>query len=155
MKRNSRIVIKMTPIIIIPVLYYAIFVRPVEVELVLITKIEAAKVQRPPIWWAQLDAGNKDSFHSFDEAAKDYISNYDFSQGNLVVSWGRSLESLTYQRKGYLRCNPTIPGRPVFSSVDTPTTIYIYSTTKPKNTTLRNSPSLDKNAQEVFLELSG
>jgi uncharacterized membrane protein len=142
-------------LIVIIIMYNAVFIMPVNVDMVLLAEVESSKVLRPPIWWAQLDAEELEDYQFVDETARDLMRNYSLVYGNLVISWGRPLELLTYQRKHYLDLKPIIiPGIPRFSSVDTPTTIYIYGTTNAKNMRLRCSPFLDKKALEAYDSLS-
>ena len=142
MSRKSKILVTAVSItILLSTAYYAILIHPVKVELVLIEVIEADSIQRPNIWWVHVGEHNKDNIRLFDETAMDFIMNYEYTQGNLVVSWGRPLESITYRRVDYyLRGDRRVQGRSVFSPENTPTTILIYNTTNAGDILFRNFP---------------
>jgi len=59
---------------------------------------------------------------------KDYLENYDYSKGSLVISWGHPLHSLSYRQIDNYKYF-TI-GKPIFQSAYTPTSIYIYEISK-------------------------
>ena len=126
-KKKTKIILLSTLAVVI-FTFHLVFIVPVKVELVLVTQLETSRLDRRPIWWAHITNDSKDEWHPFDEEIVEYLKNYDYSQGDLILSWGRSLKSLTYQRRGYLSPGQVFVGRPTFSSADTPTTIYIYET---------------------------
>ena len=125
-------------ILVVAVVVYFIYIKPVDVGLLLIAEIEVSKVQRAPIWWAHINEENKDRQRPLDETVIVLLSEYDYSQGDLIISWGRPLESMKYRRIDYIMNDEQVHGIPTFRSVDTPTTVYIYSTTDTNCFTLRN-----------------
>ena len=118
---------------------YIIFYAPVKVDLVLVAQFDLPIFDRRPIWWAHIrdNYGGWDKWHPFDESVIEYCRNYDFSQGDLIVSWGRPLESLTYKRID-LDTSPSIIGIATFKKVDTSKTVYMYRVKSPRGKRFAN-----------------
>ena len=108
-------------------------IKPVYLELELIKMFEDNEyvpVSECPVYWTCLQDKKFGSLY-FENHVKAYLENYDYSNGSLVISWGRPLHSLTYRQIDYFKY-ATI-GNPIFSSTYTPTTIYIYQISKIKS----------------------
>ena len=124
------LVIPITFAALLLLLFWWFFIKPVYLELELIKMFEDNEhmpVSECPVYWTCLQEQKFGSLY-FEKDVKDYLENYDYSKGSLVISWGRPLHSLSYRQVDYFKY-ATI-GKPIFQSTYTPATLYIYQISK-------------------------
>ena len=56
----------------------------------------------------------------------DFIENFDYTRGMLILSWGRPLHSLSYKHLSPRGFRGVVIGIPIFELEETPSTVFVY-----------------------------
>ena len=128
MKNINKLLLLGIPAILILLVLWAYLTKPIHIEMKMLMVFENAKsmpISECPIYWTYLDDHEHGTLY-FEQNIKDYLNSYDYSNGDLVISWGRPIHSLSYTKMDKLRASVPVIGHPIFGAVETLSTIYIY-----------------------------